>query len=122
MRYRRLERDLRRQCCGAVTTRLRSISLFPALIVAIAGCGTLNRSGTASSSTAVTAHPQAIEPSVGDPPPIAVEPSTPVGDVTAHAPSLAEVKRELKIMNLCGGAPTEGSIAWGRAVTAVDEL
>jgi hypothetical protein len=27
-----------------------------------------------------------------------------VGDVNAHAPSLAEVKRELKQLNLCGGA------------------
>jgi hypothetical protein len=31
-------------------------------------------------------------------------PSVPVGNPNARAPSLAEVKRELKILNLCGGA------------------
>lgn len=31
-------------------------------------------------------------------------PSAPVGDPHAHASSLLEVKRELKILNLCGGA------------------
>jgi hypothetical protein len=50
-------------------------------------------------------HPQAIEPTAG-----VQAPSTDpgggvvVGDVHAHAPSLAEVKRELKLLNLCGGA------------------
>ncbi len=34
----------------------------------------------------------------------AITPTVPVGDATARAPSLAEVKRELKILNLCGGA------------------
>ncbi len=50
-------------------------------------------------------HPQAVEPSAGE---AAVVPaaggSDPVGDPNAHAPSLADVKRELKILNLCGGA------------------
>lgn len=51
------------------------------------------------------AHPQAIEPTAGVA--ATVDPSnasTPVGDPSAHALSLAEVKRELRILNLCGGA------------------
>jgi hypothetical protein len=32
------------------------------------------------------------------------DPTAPVGDPNAHAPSLADVKKELKILNLCGGA------------------
>jgi hypothetical protein len=51
------------------------------------------------------AHPQAIEPTAG----VAAAASAAsvpdvVGDVNAHAPSLAQVKRELKQLNLCGGA------------------
>jgi hypothetical protein len=34
-----------------------------------------------------------------------------VGDVNAHAPSLAEVKRELKQLNLCGGAVSSADAA-----------
>ena len=52
-----------------------------------------------------SAHPQAVEPKAGVAAPAAAgDTSTPVGDPTAHAPPLAEVKRELKILNLCGGA------------------
>jgi hypothetical protein len=55
------------------------------------------------------AHPQAIQPAAGvaatvspsDP-----ETTTPVGDTSASARSLTEIKRELKILNLCGGATT----------------
>jgi hypothetical protein len=54
---------------------------------------------------ALHGHPQAVEPRAG----VAAAspdaaPTTPVGDPNAHAPSLAEVKRELRLMNLCGGA------------------
>ncbi|MGI8411991.1 MAG: hypothetical protein ACR2LV_04295 [Solirubrobacteraceae bacterium] len=42
-------------------------------------------------------HPQAIDPSVGDPQQSYADPA-PVGDPTARAVSLAEVKRELKIV------------------------
>ncbi|MHB8658120.1 MAG: M23 family metallopeptidase [Solirubrobacteraceae bacterium] len=57
--------------------------------------------GQASGSAALglKAHPQAIEPGVGDLP-LAAPPSasTPVGDPSAHAVPLAEIKRELKIV------------------------
>src|SRR5436305_7663097 len=51
------------------------------------------------------AHPQVVEPKAG----MAARTygsgggATPLGDPTAHAPALAQVKRELKILNLCGG-------------------
>src|SRR5437763_15032040 len=53
----------------------------------------------------VPAHPQVVEPAAGvaaggDASPTA----NPVGDPTARAPSLVEVKRELMLLNLCGGA------------------
>src|SRR5436305_4790247 len=68
--------------------------------------GDASRAARASPGVApVRAHPQAIEPTAG----IAAgsggaQAPTPVGDPQAHAPSLAEVKRELSILNRCGGA------------------
>jgi hypothetical protein len=54
-------------------------------------------------------HPQVVEPSAGVAASAgggsASEPA-PVGDPNAHAPSLKEVKRELAILNRCGGAPS----------------
>ena len=66
--------------------------------------------GTATGALGLRAHPQAIEPTAGlaatasasDP-----QAATPVGDPSAHARSLAEVKRELKILNMCGGATSD---------------
>jgi len=61
---------------------------------------------TAPGGPGLRAHPQAVEPTAGVG--AAAGPSSttpaPVGDPNAHAPSLAEVKRELKVLNLCGGA------------------
>jgi hypothetical protein len=91
----------------------RGIALAAALslALALAGCGSsavgagagaggaggAGEDQAASGGTAVHAHPQAVDPAAG-----AVIPSystdTPVGDPTAHAVSLAEVKRELKIV------------------------
>jgi Peptidase M15 len=78
------------------------------LALATAGCG--SQAGTSDGSpTAVAslpkARPQAVEPAAGVQPAASADPGSPVvGDPTAHAPSLAEVKRELKELNLCGGA------------------
>jgi len=44
------------------------------------------------------ARPQAIEPTVGQQAPVAGVGSDPVGDPNAHAVPLAEVKRELKLV------------------------
>ena len=75
--------------------------------IAIAGCG--GQVGTASvQPTAVaslpTGRPHAIEPAAGVQAADSVDAAPPVvGDPTAHARSLSEVKRELKQLNLCGG-------------------
>jgi hypothetical protein len=56
----------------------------------------------------VHAHPQVVQPSAGAAAPAAggsTSDQAPVGDPSAHAPSLAVVKRELAILNRCGGAP-----------------
>jgi murein DD-endopeptidase MepM/ murein hydrolase activator NlpD len=86
--------------------------LILAAVMALAACGS---SGTRSGSTnsaqsaavggasasggTVRAHPQAVEPLAGDAPAaygVAAD-TTPVGDPSAHAVPLEEVKRELKI-------------------------
>ena len=99
------------QLSGAARS-LRWLAAGCAAIVLIAGCGTAQQGSEtpAADAGAISAlpqaHPQAVEPtagmhaSAGDP---AAAPRV-VGDVNAHAPSLAEVKRELKELNLCGGA------------------
>jgi Peptidase M15 len=77
------------------------------LAIAVPGCGSAvgTTSGSATATASLpTAHPQAVEPSAGVQAAAAVDPGTPiVGDPTAHARSMAEVKRELKQLNLCGG-------------------
>jgi murein DD-endopeptidase MepM/ murein hydrolase activator NlpD len=62
-----------------------------------AGCGSRTTTTANTATAARQAHPQAIEPSVGDAP-IASGGVDPVGDPKAHAISLAEVRRELKIV------------------------
>ena len=85
------------------------------VLTAIGACGSRAGAGgdhtvstgqapTGATSETLTAHPQAIEPAAGAVAP-SFAPSAPVGNPNAHAPSLAEVKQELKILNLCGGAP-----------------
>jgi murein DD-endopeptidase MepM/ murein hydrolase activator NlpD len=67
--------------------------------IGVSGCASAATSDTSSSPTPrpqAQAHPQAVEPSVGDSA-IASAGSAPVGDPSAHAVSLAEVKRELQI-------------------------
>ncbi len=69
-----------------------------AWVLLLAGCGSSHgvRSGGTQGPT-FQAHPQAVEPTVGDAP-AAYQPSDPVGDPNARPISLAEVKRELKIV------------------------
>jgi hypothetical protein len=75
----------------------------------VAGCGTSGGSNHtpttvasggpgSGSATGLQAHPQAIQPTVGQQAQVSAGGSDPVGDPTAHAISLAEVKRELKIV------------------------
>jgi hypothetical protein len=62
-------------------------------------------------STIPQAHPQAVQPAVGARASTAPDGSQIVGYVSAHAPSLAEVKRELKRLNLCGGVTNRADAA-----------
>jgi hypothetical protein len=69
-----------------------------------AGSGAIG-GGAASESAAVPhAHPQAVQPTAGVQAAASASGDAVVGDVTAHAPALAQVRRELKQLNLCGGA------------------
>jgi hypothetical protein len=77
------------------------------LAIAIAGCGAqvgASDPPPVTVASVLTARPHAIEPAAGVQANASADPTSPVvGDPTAHAPSLAEVKRELKQLNLCGG-------------------
>ena len=90
---------------------MRAVSRsWPALIVAallgVSGCGSTTSSGadgasappSGSAALGLKAHPQAVEPSVGDAPAASEPTTTPIGDPNAHAVPLAEVRRELKIV------------------------
>jgi hypothetical protein len=75
----------------------------------LGACGSSSSSPIASTSKPAPlsvippAHPQAVEPAAGAHASAAPDGSQIIGDVSAHAPSLAQVKRELKRLNLCGG-------------------
>ncbi len=96
---------------------LRPWAAACAAVVAIAGCGTAQHgSGTpAADAGAISAlpqaHPQAVQPAAGAHAAASVGGDAILGDVNAHAPSLAEVKRELKQLNLCGGAVSSADAA-----------
>jgi hypothetical protein len=76
------------------------------VILALAGCGSSNavdiaptggaRSTSDGAAAFPKARPQAVEPTVGQHA-SSVVPGAPVGDPTAHAPSLAEVRSELRL-------------------------
>jgi murein DD-endopeptidase MepM/ murein hydrolase activator NlpD len=69
-------------------------------LVCVAGCGSSGSgNGNASGAAALglQSHPQAVQPSAGSLPQAYAQTSTPLGDPNAHPPSLAEVKREIKI-------------------------
>jgi murein DD-endopeptidase MepM/ murein hydrolase activator NlpD len=76
------------------------------LILTLAACGSSNTqsasrpaAAAATGSTTLQAHPQAIEPTVGEAPSgQSGGGQTPVGDPNARPVSLAEIKRELKIV------------------------
>jgi hypothetical protein len=85
----------------------RSLVAATVVILAIAGCASRSRTVASTSTTSVPQpKAQVVEPTAG----VAGAPidtgSVGVGDVNAHARPLSEVKRELRILNLCGGATT----------------
>jgi hypothetical protein len=74
------------------------LSRAACLIVALslAGCGATSAVSSTPTGAIPQARPQVIEPTAGQQA-VAVTPDAPVGDVNAHAPSLAEVKDELRL-------------------------
>ena len=94
---------------GRPFTRVLAAAAVAVVVAACGSAGGQNAGGAAgaaaSGSGAVPqAHPQAIQPTAGVQAAAAATGDAVVGDVTAHAPALAQVKRELKQLNLCGGA------------------
>jgi Peptidase M15 len=73
-------------------------------MIAITGCG----SSGASSAPLPAGHPQPVEPSAGVQAVMADPAAEVVGDTSAQAPSLTQVKAELTALNLCGGVPNGG--------------
>ncbi len=86
------------------------------LVLVLGACGSSSPSSTDSGprpgpvSALPPGHPQAVQPTAGEHASTSPGSSQIIGDVSAHAPSLAEVKRELKRLNL-GGGVTNGADA-----------
>jgi hypothetical protein len=88
-----------------------SLQMTAGVIVAIviAACGAHGQAPATSraiapGASAPRAHPQAVEPIAGVSAASADGGAAVVGNVNDHAPTLAQVKRELRQLNLCGGA------------------
>jgi hypothetical protein len=88
----------------ATPVLLTACAMGVAVTLAACGAGTARAGAIASSASApavgdsaLHAHPQSIEPTVGEVPATSTL-TDPVGDPNAHAVPLAEVKRELKIV------------------------
>lgn len=74
-------------------------------VIAITGCG----SSGGNSAPLPAGHPQPVEPSAGVQAVVADPAAEVVGDTSAQAPSLTQVKAELTALNLCGGVPNGGN-------------
>jgi hypothetical protein len=102
---------------------LRTLVAVLATSVVVAACGSAQPGadsttpggttpgGTGAVGALPQGHPQAIEPAAGAQAAASAGGDALVGDPNAHAPSLAEVKRELKQLNLCGGALSSADAA-----------
>jgi peptidase M15-like protein len=87
-----------------------------ALVLVLAGCGSAGHGSPAvTDASAMGAlpqgHPQAIEPTAGAHAAASAGGAEIVGDVNAHAPTLAQVRKELTQLNLCGGALSSADAA-----------
>ncbi len=103
------------------------------VLLSLAGCGTSasiqHGSPTSASTTAngvPHAHPQAVEPVAGEQA-VAGGGDAPVGDPTAHAPPLSQVKQELKLALIAAPVtnatyinPLRFVTKWGRTDQGVD--
>jgi murein DD-endopeptidase MepM/ murein hydrolase activator NlpD len=86
------------RCLAALLAFVATLSLA-ACGSSVSGSGGAgqNAGDRAQGGNGLQPHPQAVDPAAGQFLP-SYQSTTPVGDPTAHAPSLAEVKRELKIV------------------------
>ncbi len=110
-----------RRASPPTLSRVARRSLFGSaavvLVLVLAACGSSSPSSAdpaprpGPASALPQAHPQAVQPTVGEHASTASASSQIVGDASAHAPSLAEVKRELKRLNLCGGVTNSADAA-----------
>ncbi|HEY5316791.1 MAG TPA: D-Ala-D-Ala carboxypeptidase family metallohydrolase [Solirubrobacteraceae bacterium] len=80
------------------------ITTLAVLTLALAGCGSQGAAQSDLNASSQLAHPQVIEPTAGVQSGTSTHAGNVYGDVHAHAEPLSEVKRELKLLNLCGGA------------------
>ncbi len=80
------------RCLGHSSTKVTLLII----VLGLAGCGTAATASTAPTGAIPDPRPQVVEPAAGAQPQT-YTPSDPVGDVNAHAPPLAEVKRELRL-------------------------
>jgi hypothetical protein len=94
--------------------------------LSLAGCGATSGASTAPTSSIPKARPQAIEPVAGEQA-VVTPGGDPVGDVNAHAPSLAQVKHELLLQLIAVRAsnsryinPLRYVAVWGRTDQGVD--
>ena len=106
------------------------------IVLGLAGCGSAAAGGGTGSAggpdshsdpNAATpkSHPQVIQPTAGQAAQVA--PVDPVGDPTAHAPSLSQVKRELRLEVIAAPVtdaayinPLQFVSVWGRTDQGVD--
>lgn len=106
----------------------RSAPVMAAL--ALAGCGAASSTGGISGNSIDRARPQVVEPSAGVGPVGSSDndpTGTPIGDPTAHAPPLSEVRRQLQL-EVVAVPTTSGRYinplryvnVWGRTDQGVD--
>jgi len=106
---------------GAATRGVRDTATTP-----VGGTATTPVSGTVAQSPIPQGRPHVIEPTAGVQAE-AVTASAPVGDVNAHAPSLAQVRSELRLEVIAARVtsatyidPLRYVTAWGRTDQGVD--
>jgi hypothetical protein len=109
-------------------------SRFVLLLIALAagGCGASSSGSRSDASTPASAipqgKPQAIQPAAGEQASVGPAPgSDPVGDPTAHAPSLDQIRQELKLQLVAVRTtnaryinPLQFVTVWGRTDQGVD--
>jgi hypothetical protein len=78
-----------------VRAQRKSLAAWLLVAIALAGCGGSSEPHDPPTTTA-QARPQAVEPVAGQPGSVPSA-SMPVGDTSAHAPPLSEIKSELKL-------------------------